>query len=119
MQTKMSTKKFSSSIDGGHDAVYDYTCTPCENDGLNAEALFYCKDYSKLLCKQCEKNHNRFFMGHNVLGQRYVHSWGSVKRTTAVVMCEEHPGKEVEMFCKDHDCVCCLVCVNVTHRFVA
>lgn len=33
------------------------------------------------------------------------------------VLCEYHEGKTIEMYCKQHDEVCCNVCISVDHRF--
>lgn len=107
----------SASLEGGHDVIYDYSCTQCASDNLNAEASFYCKDCSKLFCGVCLEHHERRLKGHKVLGKDKVKKWGSVRQVTPAVQCDEH-GRESEMYCADHDCVCCHVCVDVRHRCV-
>lgn len=110
---------FSGSMEEGNDAVHDYSCTICaEEDNLNTEAMFYCKDCSEMLCNTCEKKHNKFIKGHDILKKKDKSKWGGVLSTKAVVMCEDHPGKELEMYCVDHGCVYCNTCIRISHRFV-
>lgn len=112
----MAEAKESVSLHGLHDSVYDYNCTPCLNVNLNAEAIVYCKDCFHAFCSNCLKHHNKSKIGHRVLDRADIVDWGDVKPITPSMMCEDHPGKQLEMYCGDHDCVCCLVCTSVGHR---
>lgn len=103
-------------LGAGQDAIYLYSCTPCSSRNLNTEALSYCKDCGKQFCNECLQYHNKVLDWHRVLGKDAVQNWGEVKHVTANVMCDDHPGKELEMFCADHDCLCCHICVNINHR---
>lgn len=107
---------FARSIEAGHDLIYEYCCTACDSENLNAEATFYCKDCSQLLCGACKKAHDKFFKTHKVLGRKDVAEWGDVKPMLSPLMCDEHPGKALEMFCGDHDRICCHICINMGHR---
>lgn len=106
------------SLEGVQDAIYDYCCTICEDDGLNAEASFYCKNCSKLFCDACQKFHDKVNKTHKVFGANETDKWGKVTEVTPAIMCELHPEKEEEMFCSDHDRVCCLICMKDYHRCV-
>lgn len=107
---------FSRSLEAGHDVIYDFCCTPCEGQGLNAEAQFYCKECKQLYCEACEKYHDKFFRRHTVLGIQDVSKWGNVKPWTSSLMGDEHPGNELEMYCEVHGRFCCHICVSVKQR---
>ena len=36
-------------------------------------------------------------------------------QTVPEYMCEQHHGKELDMFCHEHDQLCCYVCVSTKH----
>lgn len=107
------------SLEGGHDSFYDQCCTICEEDELNAEALYYCRNCDKFFCDGCVKNHNKFVKDHQVLGKEESSQWGDASTEQQPgLSCEEHAGKELEMYCADHDKVCCNICININHRWV-
>lgn len=95
------------------DAVYDFTCSPCEDDNLNTEASCYCNQCLKHFCNKCVQLHNLLYKSHTVLGKDKRTEWGFPE---AVVTCLRHGHQKLEMFCDDHDAVCCLVCVSTLHR---
>lgn len=116
--TAMATASKRTTLELGQDAVYDFSCTPCTQNNLNAEAVSYCTNCRTVFCDTCIKLHGRLFKGHDVLGEEDVAKWGDVKVVTPVVLCDEHRGKEQEMFCEDHDCLCCEICIHLNHRQV-
>lgn len=99
-------------------SVYEYTCTLCEEDDINTGADFYCRKCCKQYCKTCVEVHKKAHRQHTVLGRRQLDEWGTVKREGTVEICPDHEGKEVEMYCVDHDQLCCSVCMSVMHRLV-
>lgn len=108
---------YTRSTKGEYDAIYECYCTTCKGENLNTKALFYCKDCSQLFCDPCKKYHNKFTREHRVLGIDDVAKWGDVKPLRSSLMCDDHPGKELEMFCDDHDHVCCSICIGIKHRY--
>ena len=59
--------------------------------------------------------HNLLFKAHTVLDRTQIDDW-QVQQTVPSYMCEEHHGKELDMFCHEHDQLCCYVCVSTKHR---
>ncbi|WAR25841.1 hypothetical protein MAR_011545 [Mya arenaria] len=110
--------KFESSIQRDGDFIYDFTCSPCEENGLNTEAQHFCKECSKYYCNKCAPVHNTLYNRHTVFGRKDLDNWaGSTTTiTNAVEICERHPGKSLELVCDDHDQLCCHVCIAVDHR---
>lgn len=111
----MNTSK-TSTLDDSQDAIYDYGCMPCAKRQLNAEALSYCKKCCKLFCDVCARYHDAFTSGHELLGKDDVMKWGVVKQDTTTYECDQHPGKELEIFCVYHDRLACSICIGLNHR---
>lgn len=102
----------------GHGSVtLQYICTPCAKVQQNSEALFYCTNCGKHFCSFCQHQHEKLLDGHRVLGVDKKGQWGSVK-SVFLPTCEEHHAKEMEMYCGDHDVVCCMICVQIKHKYV-
>ncbi|XP_045178415.2 uncharacterized protein LOC123538399 [Mercenaria mercenaria] len=105
------------------DALHDYTCAPCSDDGKNTEAMFQCTDCQIFYCQRCVTGHNKFTKNHNVV-DKASKFFGQDKRQTGSVtssalptnLCEEHLGQVIQMFCGQHDTVCCTICIAVKHR---
>ncbi|WAR26041.1 TRI33-like protein [Mya arenaria] len=110
--------KFDSSLQNSSDLIHDFTCSPCEEDGLNSEAQSFCVECSKYYCSRCEPKHDGLFKRHSVLGRKDVGKWTPLPHTIVddLERCERHPREALKMFCKDHDQLCCHVCVSVDHR---
>lgn len=104
-----------SSVFKSSEGIYEFQCARCDEDDLNAEALFYCENCLKHLCGSCEKLH-RFFKDHNVVGKDQMDQWGAKIKGEALKSCRSHDGKERDMYCNDHEVVCCYVCVSTNHR---
>ena len=104
------------SVNMTSDMLYDYTCSPCTEDGLNSEATYYCSQCAKLFCDSCIILHNKILRSHSVLDRTDLSKWCIPKVLSGFEICERHEGKELEMFCCDHDKVCCSVCISVEHR---
>ncbi|XP_052779670.1 uncharacterized protein LOC128216953 [Mya arenaria] len=109
---------FNSSLYKASDLIHDFTCSPCEEDGLNSEAQYFCVDCSRYYCSRCESKHGGLFKRHKVLDRKDVKKWVAVPETVVdeLERCERHPGKAVELFCGDHQQLCCNICVSVDHR---
>ncbi|WAR26026.1 TRI33-like protein [Mya arenaria] len=100
------------------DLIHDFSCSPCEENGLNSEANYFCVDCSKYYCSRCESKHGGLFKRHRILDRKDVKKWAAVPGTVVddLEICEHHPGKKVELFCGDHQELCCHICVSVEHR---
>lgn len=105
-----------SSIPNASDFIFDYCCTVCEEDKLNSEASFYCYKCRKQFCDSCVRLHDKVHRDHAVLDRKCVQNWGQVKCVGYTELCSQHEGKEIEVFCEDHQTVCCSICVSVDHR---
>ncbi|WAR25968.1 hypothetical protein MAR_011672 [Mya arenaria] len=109
---------FDSSLHKASDLIHEFTCSPCEDDGLNSKAQNFCVDCSKYYCSRCVSKHGSLFKRHKVLDRKDVKKWAAVPGTVVddLERCEHHPGKKVELFCGDHQKLCCHICVSLVHR---
>ncbi|XP_052815204.1 uncharacterized protein LOC128242173 [Mya arenaria] len=108
------TKSFKDSMSMASDLIHDFVCSPCHEDKLNTEAKYFCGDCSKYFCDKCLTFHSKLFKQHVVLGRKDVDKW--VGQGDALISCDFHPGKVIELLCEDHAEMCCHLCVSLNHR---
>ncbi|XP_045206774.2 uncharacterized protein LOC123559016 [Mercenaria mercenaria] len=105
---------------GGHETFYEFSCTLCDGEGKHVEADRYCKECLVYMCYSCVQNHNRFPLNkrHLMLSQsRFV----EVANTAPLVSfptkrCTKHHGELINIFCGNHNVVCCSVCKALEHN---
>jgi hypothetical protein len=106
----------------GSDADFEYSCTPCADDGNDEQALKYCPECKEYLCAACIKCHLKFSATkkHILYDNEYQHcEEDSVDNTSdedQMFKCLYHPDRDIEMYCFDHEMVYCLLCVAKDHR---
>ncbi|CAC5389065.1 TRIM56 [Mytilus coruscus] len=91
-------------------------CMSCERIDVNkkSEAISVCIDCCDTLCSNCLNCHriNKSSSNHEIVD---ISKQGIVLKSFKNI-CTEHKGKELELFCADHDLPCCATCVSVKHR---
>ncbi|WAR26512.1 TRI33-like protein [Mya arenaria] len=107
---------YSNSVYETSDLIHDFACSPCKDDGLNNEAEFFCDECKKYYCNNCVNLHNKLFRTHTVLGRQDVSKWLGYAGLSPIEICDKHGDKKLELLCEDHDELCCLICVSLTHR---
>ncbi|XP_045186744.2 uncharacterized protein LOC123544745 [Mercenaria mercenaria] len=108
----------SRSVAGSSDVIHDISCTPCSEDARNTEAVNYCVNCETYFCQTCVGYHNKVLKTHNVLDRNAMKSIKHESKQSEAEArdCSEHPGNVIQMYCGNHDVVCCTVCVAVDHR---
>ncbi|XP_045193781.1 uncharacterized protein LOC123549619 [Mercenaria mercenaria] len=110
----------SRSIQGGSDADFEISCTPCSDDGCRTEATKYCPQCKEYLCTACTRCHTRFAATRDhQLTDPMKHNGSRVRKRTKAIpnaSCSLHPDREIEMFCGSHDMVYCALCIAKDHR---
>ncbi|VDI41816.1 Hypothetical predicted protein [Mytilus galloprovincialis] len=89
----------------------------CERMEKKSDAIFVCFDCSDLLCDNCFKH-------HKAIKYTADHVINPIEQLTTDIdllksfknKCSEHKGKDVELYCVDHDIPCCSMCVSIYHR---
>ncbi|XP_063442912.1 tripartite motif-containing protein 59-like [Mytilus trossulus] len=92
-------------------------CMICERMEKISDATFVCFDCSDLLCGNCCKHHkaNKYTVDHEIIPIEQLTSDINLLKTYKN-KCSEHKGKDIELYCVDHDIPCCSMCVSISHR---
>ncbi|XP_045194226.2 uncharacterized protein LOC123549851 [Mercenaria mercenaria] len=100
----------------------DYTtCLPCSEAERVTEAIRYCVECKSHLCEQCLQDHNKFasLRKHHTVDKSeiadHLEETDQSKANTEIE-CGSHYGQYIDTYCKDHDEVCCSICVTIKHR---
>ncbi|XP_045203967.2 uncharacterized protein LOC123556932 [Mercenaria mercenaria] len=110
--------KLSRRFEGEHEPFYDFACSLCEEEGRHIEAARYCEECFVYMCDSCVRNHNKFPLhrSHQLLEQS---QFGKVTKSKLVSLptkrCLKHPGELMNIFCGNHDVVCCSSCKVLEH----
>jgi len=97
----------------------DFPCGPCEADGQVKLALGYCQFCHHYLCRTCFAYHHNLGKAHVLLDrdtmprelQTPAHNLDPLLET-----CAEHKHKLLELYCRGHDEVCCVICATARHK---
>jgi len=97
-------------------------CDVCRSDEANAgvtskPASMYCVQCQQNFCDQCSLHHRKIktSSGHTQVGAGGVSKPEEILKLS-VNMCEEHKGKEIEMFCRECNVAACTMCVIMSHK---
>lgn len=95
-------------------------CLPCQRENEEEEATDICVTCEEPICGNCAKYHRR-----NLTSRTHVIvSMNSMEPSTLLESlmsserngsCPEHPDKEMELHCGDHQQPCCTLCVGTEH----
>lgn len=98
------------------DILIDLGCSICEENGRTTEAVFYCAQCDKRMCMACSELHRQLYLKHVIYDQDNIGKWSRKSINITTDMCEVHSDKEAELFCHDHNDVCCYICTSTKHR---
>jgi len=89
------------------DVKHDNKCKYCHRA---AELLKYCQDCNCYLCASCEPAHNGILTGHTLVDA------AQAPKSLPTKLCPEHTDQLIDVYCADHDTVCCTKCRQTHHR---
>ncbi|XP_071120853.1 uncharacterized protein [Mytilus edulis] len=83
-------------------------CGVCYNHHIIKPSEVWCSECNNGLCRECKKNHS--------VSKDTLHHTVKYKKLPAEVLqiaqdCKIH-NERYELFCSEHDCPCCKICVN-------
>ncbi|KAL3880496.1 hypothetical protein ACJMK2_032730 [Sinanodonta woodiana] len=97
--------------------VDDKVCGPCNEGGQTVVATFWCRDCVEALCDDCLKYHRLLKVSKKHKIEELLNIRSNPKRILSVPQpCPDHIGKDIELFCGDHNQLCCVMCVATEHR---
>ena len=108
------------SVQESSDDGSEFECSPCDYEGVKKEATYYCPQCQDYLCDDCTSVHQKMSAtrSHKIF---YV-SLSPMRvedKTNADIKCGvqcQCGGKDVTIYCRDHDEVMCLDCKTLKHR---
>ena len=80
------------------------TCSSLEHKGINA--VSYCCICKVFMCNKCQNFHSNLLNNHKVFNIDYF-----LKEAFTGFCKEENHSNELEYFCKNHNVLCCAVCI--------
>lgn len=94
---------------------FESFCEPCTSDNKQSPAQNWCVECDEALCSQCTKHHklSKATKTHHLMDFTQKSSCPS---DITSLECVQHPGKQLEYFCTDHDAICCRDCLAQTHK---
>ncbi|XP_065937597.1 E3 ubiquitin-protein ligase TRIM33-like [Magallana gigas] len=92
-------------------------CMFCQRNDKTVQAKHWCKTCTETICDDCKSIHSYVPMlkDHKIVRLSDVEDLR--KETEIDEPCVIHKGKYVEVFCHDHDQLCCSTCFFTKHRF--
>ena len=113
------------SVDGaqslhvGSDAVYTYTCEPCDYRGVNREAIAFCSICKEYMCHLCTESHKgqKMSRNHKLLDVKDMSGMQTSTVSDSVIMsCDCVQTSPITYYCIDHDQAFCTNCNILKHR---
>ena len=103
----------------GSDAVYTYTCEPCDYRGVNREALTFCRNCKEYMCHLCTESHKgqKMSRNHKLLDVKDMSNMQTSTVSDSLVMsCDCDQTSPITHYCIDHDQAFCTNCKILKHR---
>ena len=107
------------SLHVGSDAVYTYTCEPCDYRGVNREALTFCRNCKEYMCHLCTESHKgqKMSRNHKLLDIKDMSGMQTSTVSDSLVMsCDCVQTSPITHYCIDHDQAFCSNCKILKHR---
>lgn len=109
--------KFMSNVVLKYGDLTGVLCGPCNVDNVETEGSYWCRDCTEALCKDCFKFHKRFqaLRGHEITTLRDASATLPPSHID-MDMCRKHGNRKMEVFCENHQTLCCILCLSFQHR---
>ena len=114
----MALSKSEIDVEAGSDGEKVILCAACNNEGDHRPAVKYCIDCNQQLCKACVDSHRKIkqVKDHKLVDHANEDEVKLAQILSSYLVCPNHPEKNIEFMCKDHDVMCCITCATVNHR---
>ena len=107
------------SLHVGSDAVYTYTCEPCDYRGVNREALTLCRNCKEYMCHLCTESHKgqRISRSHKLLDVKDMSGMQTSTVSDSFIMsCDCGQTSPITHYCIEHTQAFCTSCKILKHR---
>ncbi|XP_045189180.2 uncharacterized protein LOC123546733 [Mercenaria mercenaria] len=113
------SKDFTKSTSKGSEEMFDICCSSCKEHGKTIEAKKFCVECGLYFCENCLGFHKIIpsLQSHHIVDSQGEQTQGKGEKLELPTQrCSTHHGKLMDMFCGDHDEVCCGACIAIKHR---
>ena len=107
------------SLHVGSDAVYTYTCEPCDYRGVNREAITFCRNCKEYMCHLCTESHKgqKMSRNHKLLDVKDMLGMQTSTVSDSFIMsCDCDQASPITHYCIEHEQACCANCKILKHR---
>ena len=107
------------SLHVGSDAVYTYTCEPCDYRGVNREAITFCRNCKEYMCHLCTESHKgqKMSRNHKLLDVKDMSGMQTSTVSDSFIMsCDCDQASPITHYCIEHEQACCANCKILKHR---
>ncbi|XP_062619400.1 probable E3 ubiquitin-protein ligase MID2 [Saccostrea cucullata] len=93
-------------------------CQACLRENEQENATDFCLYCVERLCKICTKSHRRGLttLDHVMIPIKEMNGMSLTPKATHGNNCAKHRDRKLELFCNDHEALCCTMCVSLEHR---
>ncbi|XP_061179631.1 E3 ubiquitin-protein ligase TRIM56-like [Saccostrea echinata] len=102
----------------GDEKNEDKCCAICLRDNKKCKAESWCNDCAEAICTSCKRLHQIVgsLQKHKISALHFDDKDDKPKFPELDEPCHLHQGRYVEVFCLDHEALCCSVCFATQHR---
>ena len=103
----------------GSDAVYTYTCEPCDYRGVNREAITFCSICKEYMCHLCRESHKsqKMSRNHKLLDVKDMSGMQTSTVSDSFIMsCDCSQTSPITHYCIEHTQAFCTNCKILKHR---
>lgn len=100
------------------DHTHDKQCEPCLRDSEINKASDYCLSCEEYICMNCAKCHkkNMASLNHTIVLIQEMNMIQIVPEIASVNFCPKHKHEKIQLYCHDHEQLCCCLCGSTEHR---
>lgn len=93
-------------------------CHVCRRQGKDAVAVNWCRECQEVLCEVCTNYHKfmKLSLNHEPIHIDRDHIKETARISEVSETCPVHRSKKMEIYCFDHNQLCCVLCDSVNHR---
>ncbi|KAJ8312365.1 hypothetical protein KUTeg_009738 [Tegillarca granosa] len=105
-------------MDGSELKLMDKLCEICSRKNEKVIAVSWCFECQEAICEGCIGSH-KVIKG---LEHHQIESLDKLKKEkvmhipTVDIYCPKHKDRKLEIYCHDHQAICCLTCMTMNHR---
>ena len=110
----------SKSVQESSDDGSQLECSPCDYGGVKKAAQYYCPQCQDYLCDACKSVHQNISStrSHKIVSGNLMPTKQDNKTNEGIKHAVQCPcsGKDITIYCKDHNDVICVDCKTLKHR---